>query len=83
MKVLYILLGIVGIVVFSGCSCKNVPGVKCETIYVDREVKVNVPIKCKTPDTFCDDPGSLKKGTMNELLGCVYELRESTKVCKG
>lgn len=68
--------------VFSGCSCKNVPLVSCEVQYVDREVKVNVPVKCETPTTFCDRPGSLHKGTMDELLQCVYELRESTKVCK-
>lgn len=59
--------------VFSGCA-QN-------TVYVDRIVEVKVPVKCVTPKTFCDKEGSLREGSMNELLSCIYELRESKKVC--
>lgn len=66
---------------FTGCSCKNVPGVSCEIQYIDRVTEVKVPVKCEIPETFCDKEGSLREGSMNELLSCVYELRESKKVC--
>lgn len=50
-------------------------------MYVDRIVEVKVLVKCKTPETFCDKEGSLREGTMSEVLRCIYELRESKKVC--
>lgn len=72
MKRIIALLGSVWLL--TGCAEK--------IIYKDRTVEVKVPVKCKTPDTFCDKDGSLREGTMNELLGCIYELRQSTRVCK-
>ena len=82
MKIVKICLSIFALLVFSGCSCKYVPLVACEIEYKDRPVEVKVPVKCATPDTFCSKEGSLQGGTIGELLGCIYELRESNKVCK-
>ena len=71
------------LVVFSGCSCKSVPFVACEVEYITETQEVLVPQKCSSPDTFCSKEGSLKEGTMSELLRWVYDLRESNKYCKG
>jgi len=64
---------LLSMVIFSGCT---------KTVYVDRPVYVDVPVKCNVPDTFCSEQGSLKEGTISELLRCIYDLRESAKVCK-
>ena len=62
--------------VFSaGCCSKEVQ-------YVDRNVTVNVPVKCHSPDTFCSKEGSLFTSEVEILLSCIAELRESNQFCK-
>lgn len=76
---------------FSGCAYKaKQPSApiswvfECEPtiVAIDRVQVVNVPVGCKTPNTFCSGEGSLKAGTIEELLQCVYILRESNKRCR-
>lgn len=67
----YLLLFVV--LIFSGCT---------KTVYVDKIVYVDVPVKCNTPATDCSEEGSLTQGTMSEILMCIYDLREANKVCK-
>ena len=66
---------------FSGCSCKGVPFVTCETEYVTDTKTVYVPQKCIPKATFCTEEGSLKAEDISDLLRCIYELRESNKSC--
>ena len=68
--------------VFNGCSCKSVPFVSCDVQYVDRNVTVNIPVRCNVPTTFCSEEGSLHEGTIVELLKCIVELREASTVCQ-
>ena len=62
-------------VISAGCCSKEIQ-------YVDRNVTVNVPVKCIAPDTFCSEYGSIKSNSVVDLLTCISELRESNKFCK-
>jgi len=73
--VIYLMLFAITAISFGGCCDKEVQ-------YVDRNVTVNIPVKCHVKHTFCTDEGSIKTGTIVELLECVYELRQSNKSCQ-
>ena len=62
------------LVVFNGCVEKMV--------YVDRVVKVNVPVRCITPDVNKSVPGD---NDADSLLGIIKErdeLREAIQSCR-
>ena len=62
------------LVMFIGCAEK--------TIYVDRVVKVNVPVRCIAPDVSKSVKG---KNDADSLLGIVKErdeLRKAIEACK-
>jgi len=73
MRVLTIIVSAFILIGFSGCTKK---------VYIDVPVYVDVPVKCETPKTFCSEEGSLREGTIEELLMCISELRESNKGCR-
>jgi hypothetical protein len=60
--------------VMTGCAEK--------TVYVDRVVKVNVPVRCIAPDV---NQSIIGKNDADSLLGIIKErdeLREAIQVCK-
>lgn len=91
MKSIMIFLMLFVSAVFSGCSYKapqpSAPinwFFECEeTIrYTDKIVEVKVEVACEVKETFCTKQGSLREGTVEELLSCIHELRESNKTCR-
>lgn len=74
----------------SGCSVKiakqpTAPTswwFECEPYYKDRVVKELVPVRCKSPMTYCSEPLSLKDGSKTGMLKCIDALRESNNFCK-
>lgn len=72
-------LGVVVILtlLFVGCSwCE--PKVE----YVDRVVKVNVPVKCKVPVVECDFNKDTDTEVIDTLVRCVSDLKKAEEVCK-
>jgi hypothetical protein len=70
---LSILLVVVILVIFTGCAEK--------TVYVDRVVKVNVPVRCVVPDINQSVKG---KNDADSLLGIIKErdeLRAAIRSC--
>jgi len=61
--------------VFSGCCEPKVE-------YVDRPVRVNVPISCHTPDVRCDFDSNTYTGVIENMVECIVELKKSNEVCK-
>jgi hypothetical protein len=62
------------LVMFTGCAEK--------TVYVDRVVKVNVPVRCISPDVNKSVQG---KNDADSLLGIIKErdeLREAVASCR-
>jgi hypothetical protein len=62
------------LVMFTGCADK--------TVYVDRVVKVNVPVRCIAPDVNKSIQG---KNDADSLLGIIKErdeLREAVASCR-
>lgn len=82
MRLVKIFLMLFVLMVFSACSCRSVPFVACETDYIDRKIEVKVPVACSTKDTFCDEEGSIREGTVEEFMRCVTDLRNATAMCK-
>jgi hypothetical protein len=71
---LSILLVAMILVMFTGCTGK--------TVYVDRVVKVNVPVRCIAPDVNKSVQG---KNDADSLLGIIKErdeLREAIQSCR-
>jgi hypothetical protein len=71
---LSIVLVVIILVMFTGCAEK--------TVYVDRVVKVNVPVRCVVPDVNQSVKG---KNDADSLLGIIKErdeLRVATQSCK-
>lgn len=62
------------IIVFSGCG-------KCEPVFIEKIVKVNIPIKCVTPDVNCTFSGNDTE-VVAQMIGCIYEHKQAAKVCK-
>jgi len=90
-KQIMIFLMLFALMGFSGCSYKapqpSAPiswVFECEeTIrYIDKVVEVNIEVMCEVKDTFCSKQDSLKEGTIEELMSCIHELRESNKTCE-
>ena len=51
--------------------------------YVPEPYEVKIPVQsCIPPKTFCSSDGSLRQGTLNELLMCITALRNSNNKCK-
>ena len=55
----------------------------CEReIYVDRVVKVNVPVRCSVPYVGCDFNRSTDTEVISGLLECIVNLKRANEVCK-
>ena len=72
------LLVVSTIVLFSGCSEKEC---KPTTVYVDREVRVEVPIKCHPPDVQCEFSG-VGSEPIVKMLECIADQKRALEVCK-
>jgi hypothetical protein len=58
----------------SGCS---------KPIYVDREVKVNIPVPCEIKDPECPRLEGLdRSGVIIELGRCIDQYEENVKACQ-
>ena len=55
---------------------------KPKTEYVDREVIVNIPVKCKVPEAKCDFNRETHTEIIASMLECVINLKEAQKVCQ-
>ena len=64
--------------ILTACSCKDF----CEPVYIDRDVIVKVPVKCKVPVTTCDFKRNTDTEIVSSLLECIIDLKESIKVCQ-
>ena len=67
LSILFVLL------ITSGCA-KN--------IYVDRPIEVKVPVKCEVPTVSCQYNKDTDTEVILELVRCIQELKEASKVCK-
>lgn len=73
MKWVMLLMLFVSIMI-NGCS---------KPIYVDREVKVNIPISCEIEDPKCPKLQGLdRSGIILELGRCIDQYKENVKVCQ-
>jgi hypothetical protein len=63
---------LISTLIFSGCT---------KTVYVDRPVKVKIPVKCKVPSTDCTVGGSDPEVVVG-LGKCIIDLKQSIKVCQ-
>ena len=62
-------------VILSGCTTKPV--------YVDRPVKVNIPVPCKVQDPDCPHLQDLNSSEVIVELGrCIDQYDENIKVCE-
>ena len=73
-KILKMLLIMFALLILSGCSAK-------EPIYIDRVVKVDVPVKCKVPEVKCEYSGTYTE-TVKKMQYCIEDLKEAIGVCK-
>lgn len=74
-KILGLLLMLLGMLSFSGCAW-------CEKrIYVDRPVKIKVPVKCVVKDVECDNNGTDSEVVVG-LAKCVLDLKQEAKACQ-
>jgi len=66
---------------FSGCcilgTCPKPP-----PIYVDKPVKVYVPVKCIVPDANCTFNKETDTEVIQSLLECIIDMKHNEKVCK-
>lgn len=61
-------------VMISGCG---------QRVYVDREVKVNIPVPCEIEDPKCPRLEGLdRSGIVIELGRCIDQYKENVKVCQ-
>lgn len=74
-KILSLLLMIFVIVLFSGCSNK-------EIVYMDRIVEIKTPVKCETPKVECNFNKVTDTEVLNEMRYCIEKLKKSNEVCK-
>ena len=70
LKVFYLIFVILA---FSGCT---------KTVYIDRVKYVDVPVKCIVPDVNCSTAGLNDVGVVSEMIRCIFDLKEASKVCK-
>lgn len=73
-KILCLFLMIFVVMVFSGCTQK-------ELVYVDRPVQVNIPTKCVIQIPVCDSNKLTYTGEINEMRLCINRLREAMNQC--
>jgi predicted component of type VI protein secretion system len=71
---LSILLVVTILVVFTGCAEK--------TVYVDRIVKVDVPVRCVAPDVNQSVKGKNDADSLLNIIKERDELRIATQSCK-
>lgn len=72
-KILKILLMIFVLLLFNGCA---------EKVYVDRPIKVEIPVKCIVPKTHCDFNKDTDTEVIVSLRTCIEDLKKSIEVCK-
>ena len=60
------------LVSISGCAEKE---------YIDRPVKLYMPVHCKTPDVKCKTDGNDVE-VIQQLIECILKYKEANKVCK-
>ena len=78
MKTLRLLLMLFVALTFQACSlCED------KLVYVDREVYVNVPVKCIVPYTDCSIDNNASDGEIViALVKCIIDMKETRKVCR-
>lgn len=74
-QILKLLLILSVLVLFSGCSTK-------EVVYVDRPVEVKVPVKCIVPETHCNFDKETDTEVLFSLRKCIEDLKKNSEVCK-
>ena len=58
----------------SGCT---------KTVYVDRPVRINVPVKCIVKDADCPHLSDMNDSeAVDEMGRCIEQMRENEKVCR-
>lgn len=72
---LKMLLMLFVLLLFSGCSTK-------EVVYVDRPVEVKVPVKCIVPETHCNFDKGTDTEVITSLRTCIEDLKKASEVCK-
>jgi len=71
-KNLLIVLALLTIIIFSGCT---------KTVYVDVPVPYAVPTPCKVPKVDCDFSGDGSEPIV-KLLECIVNQKKAMSVCK-
>jgi len=61
-------------------ACKDDCKPKIE--YIDREVIVNVPVKCRVPKIKCNFNRETDTEVVASLLECITDLKRNSEVCK-
>lgn len=62
------------VVILNGCT---------KTVYVDRPIKVNIPVPCEIKDPDCPHLQDLNSSEVVVELGrCVDQYKENVKVCQ-
>ena len=79
LKVLWMPLALLGLMTFSGCTNKCDPVKEVE--YVDREVTVNVPVKCIVKDANCTLGGRGSEILINAYT-CISSMKQEAKACQ-
>ncbi|MFY4767445.1 hypothetical protein ACOTV5_02305 [Aliarcobacter butzleri] len=74
-QILKLLLILSVLLLFSGCSTK-------EVVYVDRPVEVKVPVKCIVPETHCNFNKETDTEVLFSLRKCIEDLKKNSEVCK-
>lgn len=74
-QILKLLLILSVLLLFSGCSTK-------EVVYVDRPVEVKVPVKCIVPETHCNFDKETDTEVLFSLRKCIEDLKKNSEVCK-
>ena len=78
-------LVLLSILTFSGCSCKSIvcDSSTCEKeiVYVDRNVTVNVPVKCEAELPSCNFQQETYTEQVSAMINCVGLLKIELRKC--
>ncbi|WBC28518.1 Rz-like spanin [Thiohalocapsa phage LS06-2018-MD03] len=55
---------------------------KCEPKIIEKPIEVVVETKCIVPDTNCTSGGNSPDEVVGNLLKCIIDLRQASKVCQ-
>jgi len=68
---------LLSILILQACSnCKP------EIRYVDKPIKVYMPVKCIVPDANCSFDANTSTGVIAKLLECIVDMKRNEEMCK-